>query len=303
MPIDPQLLPIIELLGGTLPVVGKDAAEVRAMLSGGAPRRDDGLRSVEDITVAGGLPARIYRAEGTPSPEPVLVFFHGGGWVIGGIDSHDATCASIAADSGVTVISIDYRLAPEHKFPAAVDDAFGATVWVAEHAAELGVDPQRLAVGGDSAGGNLAAVVALLARDDGGPAIAYQLLVYPATDHTQTHPSIKENGALGYVLGVDTLEWFREQYLGGAGGFDEWRASPLHAHRFDDLPPAFVITAELDPLRDEGEAYAERLRAAGVPTRLERAPGMCHGFYAFPIDESRRIHEEITTELRKALLP
>ena len=303
MPLDPQLQPILGMFGGELAVIGKTPEEVRAMMSSfDMPRSDDGLRSVEDVTVAG-LPARVYRAEGTGSPEPVFVYYHGGGFVIGSIANYDATCASIAADSGVTVISVEYRLAPEHPFPEPVEDAYAALAYVADQAAELGVDASRLAVGGDSAGGNLAAVVTHLARERGGPALAYQLLIYPGIDLTMSYPSIDENGALRYMLSRESMEWFCGHYLPNGDDADDWRASPLNAPSFDGLPPAFVITAEFDPLRDEGEAYAERLRASGTPVRLHRVAGACHGFYAFPIDSAKAIHAEITAELRTALRP
>ena len=299
MVIDPQLVPILDLFGGELPVVGRAPAEVRAMMSGGAPRSDEGLRVVEDITVAG-LPARAYRPEGSASAAPGLVYFHGGGWVIGGIASTDAMCAALAADSGVTVISVDYRLAPEHPFPAAAEDAYAATAWVAEHATELGLDPARIAVGGDSAGGNIAAVAALMARNAGRPALAFQLLIYPNTDLTMSSRSIKENGDLRHMLSQDSLAWFVQHYLGESDPTD-WRASPLLADSHAGLPPALVVTADLDPLVDEGEAYAAKLQQAGVPTRVERGRNMCHGFYGFPVDETKRVHGVITVALRAAL--
>ena len=216
-------------------------------------------------------------------------------------DSFPSMCARYA-QLGAVVVSVDYRLAPEHPFPAAAEDAFAATAWVAEHASELGLDPTRLAVGGDSAGGNIAAVTTLMARDRGAPAIAYQLLIYPNTDATMSHPSIDEKGALHYMLSRESLGWFVQQYVGD-GDRTDWRVSPLFAASHADLPPAMVVTAELDPLVDEGEAYAEKLRAAGVPVRLERVAGMCHGFYGFPIDATVAIRAEVATELRKALLP
>jgi acetyl esterase len=208
---------------------------------------------------------------------PVLVFFHGGGWVVGNVESHDTMCRHLANRAGCAVVSVDYRLAPEHKFPAAVDDCFTATAWVAGNAAALGIDPGRLAVGGDSAGGNLAAVVSLMARDKGAPRISYQLLIYPAMDAAMRHDSINRF-AEGYVLTRATMRWFYEQYLRAAHDAADWRASPLLATDLGDLPPAFVLTAGYDPLSDEGDAYAERLAAAGVPVTHRRFPGQVHGF-------------------------
>ena len=304
MPLDPQLQPIIDLLGGALDAHTMTPEELRAMTSAIMPRDESGLAEVVDIKVegeVGPLPARLYRPEGA-SGGPVIVFFHGGGWVMGSIDSHDNTAGRLAAESGCTVVSIDYRLAPETKFPGPLEDCYAATSWVAAHAAELDVDPTRLAIAGDSAGGNLAAALALLARERGGPAIAFQLLVYPVTDLTMEYPSFAENGELNYILSSKDMAWFIDHYTGGAEGVD-WRAAPIQAADLSGLPPAVVVTAELDPLRDEGEAYAEKLQAAGVPTELIRGEGMCHGFYGFPADESMRVRALVATALREALRP
>lgn len=224
------------------------------------------------------IPARLYRPRQGGAPLPLLVYFHGGGWVIGDLETHDVVCREIANRAGIGVLSIDYRLAPEHKFPAAVEDAFAATRWAAKEAPSLGFDPARLAVGGDSAGGNLAAVVSLLAREQGGPPIAFQLLIYPATDLGMAHPS-HQRWAEGYLLTRPTMEWFRAHYLTDpAREIADWRVSPLRAPDLRGLPPAFVLTAEYDPLVDEGEDYAARLAAAGVPVATHRVPGMIHGF-------------------------
>ncbi len=242
------------------------------------------MASVSDRTIAGpagDIPVRVYVPTTDPGPRPVLVYFHGGGWVIGDLETHDGTVRALAAASGVTVMSVDYRLAPEHPFPAAVDDCLAAVRWVAEpdNATDLDVDPARLAVGGDSAGGNLAAVVAQQLRDEG-PAVRFQLLVYPVTDARLSHSSIDEN-AEGYLLTKADMVWFRGHYLGDDGWTDPL-VSPLLAP--DDalagLPPALVITAEYDPLRDEGEAYAERLRTAGVTVTATRYDGVIHGFFS-----------------------
>ena len=238
------------------------------------------MAHVEDRTIPGpdgDLPIRVYHPEGTP-PFPGLVFFHGSGFVLANLDTHDAICRDLTNDSGCALVSIDYRLAPEHPYPAAPRDCFAATQWVARHGAEIGLDGARLAVGGDSAGGNLAAVVALMAREAGGPPLAAQLLIYPVTDYNFDTPSYEEN-AEGYGLGAATMRWFWGHYLRDEAQGAEPQASPLRAESLAGLPPAHVVTAEYDPLRDEGEAYAARLTAAGVPTTLTRYDGLIHGFF------------------------
>jgi len=249
---------------------------------------------------AGDIPVRIYRPE-RDHPLPVVVYFHGGGWVIGDIASHDTICQRLAAGVAALVVSVDYRLAPEHPFPAAVDDCDAATRWVSARAAEFGGDPARLAVAGDSAGGNLAAVVAIHARDAGGPPIAYQLLIYPGTDMTCSLPSHTQNGK-GYLLDSDTIGWFSDNYLAEADPRHP-DASPLLADDLSGLPPALVVTAEFDPLRDEGEAYAERLRQAGVTVTTSRYDGMIHGFYGLDsvFDAAQRATRETVAALREGL--
>ena len=241
------------------------------------------LESAKPLSIAaphGAIPARIYTPKTlrkTDGLAPCLVFYHGGGWVIGDLDSHDVVCRKLAHEGELIVISIDYRLAPEHKFPAAVDDAIAATKWIAANAKQLGIDGARLTVGGDSAGGNLAAVVALAARDGDGPKLAGQVLIYPATDFSWTHPSHSEPET-SILLTHSVIKWFGNHYLGGAD-INDWRASPARANSFAGLPPAYVLTAGADPLRDEGDEYAKRLKDAGVPVAYKHFPGQFHGFF------------------------
>jgi acetyl esterase len=224
------------------------------------------------------IPIRIYTPEGK-GPFPLVVFFHGGGFVVGNLDNDDGICRTLSAGAGCTLVSVDYRLAPEHKFPAAPDDCLAATRWAAQHAAEFNADPARCVLAGASAGGNLAAVTALRIRDEGGPVLGGQLLLYPVTDyHTPPTPSYLAN-ANGYLLTRDLMVWFWQHYLKDASEANNPYASPLRAPNLSSLPPALVITAEYDPLRDEGERYAQRLQQAGVPTVQLRYGGMIHGFF------------------------
>ena len=265
------------------------------------------IGSVRDLNAegpGGPIPLRVYRPVGGPSGTalPVLVYYHGGGWVIGDLDTHDVQCRQITAEAGITVVAVDYRLAPEHKFPAAADDAWAATRWVVAHAGELGVDAGRLAVAGDSAGGNLAAVVALMARDAGGPDIALQVLIYPVTDvgaESQSYSDFAE----GYMLTRDGMRWFTNHYLKSPGEAKDWRVSPLRAASLAKLPPALVITAGFDPLRDEGAAYARRLTEAGVQVDYVNYGGMIHGFMPMGrlIETGNRATSHVATSLRQAL--
>ena len=242
------------------------------------------LRSIEPLaieTTGGVIPARLYTPRSLRELNglaPCLVFFHGGGWVIGDLDTHDVVCRKLADEGQLIVISVDYRRAPEYKFPAAVDDAIAATAWIAGHARDLGIDASHLVVGGDSAGGNLAAVVAISARDGNGPDIAGQVLVYPATDFAMTHPSHREPET-SILLTHTVIRWFRDHYLARAADAEDWRASPARIQTLGDLPPAYVLTAGADPLRDEGEEYARRLERAGVPVTYRTFPGQFHGFF------------------------
>jgi acetyl esterase len=239
------------------------------------------MAAVEQTVIhspAAKIPIRIYRPLTLAgSSAPVLVFFHGGGWVIGDLDSHDVVCRSLATEGRLIVVAVDYRLAPEHKFPAAVEDALAATAWVAENAAALGADPSHLYVGGDSAGGNLATVVAIHARDHGGPKIAGQALIYPVTDLSMAHPSHRDPET-SVLLTHSMMRWFRDHYLADAADIDDWRASPHRVKNLAGLPPALVITAGADPLHDEGEEFSQRLRTAGVAVTDLSYGGQFHGF-------------------------
>jgi acetyl esterase len=249
-----------------------DLASIRA--GGGDP---EPVWSVTDAS-AGTVPIRVYKPSDAV-PLPVLVYFFGGGWTLGSIDTSDGICRSLANAAGCAVVTVGYRLAPEHRFPAAVEDCYAGTRWIAEHATDLGVDPARIAVGGDSAGGNLAAAVTLLARERGGPALAGQLLVYPNTDHEAGTQSLRDNGD-PWLFNHHSVAWYWNHYLARPEDGRNPLASPLRAADLSGLPPALVITAEYDPLRDEGEAYGWRLADAGVPTTVTRYPGMVHGFFA-----------------------
>jgi acetyl esterase len=252
----------------------------------------------------GTIPVRLYRPLGSTADAalPVLVYFHGGGWVIGDLDTHDVLCRSLANGAGCAVASVDYRMGPEHRFPAAVDDVLAATQWVHREAASLGLDAGRLAVGGDSAGGNLAAVAAIAARDAGDLPIAFQLLIYPATDQRRGHPSHEANGR-GYLLTRDTMAYFHDHYIDDVRHDLDWRASPLLHADLSGLPPALVLTAGYDPLRDEGMAYAEALTAAGSRAAYVCFERQIHGFITMGkvLDEADTAIALCCAELRRAL--
>ncbi len=227
---------------------------------------------------AGEIKLRVYTPVASGATAlPGLVYFHGGGWVIGDLDTHDALCRTLANETGARVVAVDYRLAPEHKFPAAADDGFAAVKWVETNAATLGIDPNRIAVAGDSAGGNLAAVVCLMAKQKGGPRIVHQLLIYPVTQWKADTGSMN-SFAEGYFLEKKTMHWFFDQYAPGADPND-WRVSPLAAADVSGLPRAYIVTAGFDPLKDEGKAYADKLNRAGVAAVYVDYPGMVHGFF------------------------
>ncbi|KUP96435.1 alpha/beta hydrolase [Thermobifida cellulosilytica] len=315
MSLSPETRRLIDELLASFPRpgrVGVDAVLLRSCLR---ERRVVGadVALVRDLTVpspAGGVPVRLYHPAPDGPAAGCAVFLHGGGYVVGDLDTHDHVARLIAAESGAAVVSVDYRLAPEHRFPAAVEDAFTATRWVADHAADLGVDPARLAVVGDSAGGGLAAAVALLSREDG-PELALQVLIYPVTDLTgypvaedTPYPSRITNGE-GYFLTSAGMHWFARQYLADPADAEDFRASPIRAADLSGAPPALVVTADFDPLRDEGEAYARALAAAGVPATTVRVNGGLHGLFGLGalLPESRRAELPVVGALRGTIGP
>ena len=307
MPLHPQAQAFLDKIAaaGVPPVEALTLEELRMAIAWrrSYAGRPEATAKVEDRTIlspTGELPLRIYTPKGQ-APFPVLVFFHGGGWATGDLDTMDTPLRALSNRAGCVVVSADYRLAPEHKFPAAVEDAYTATRWVAENVSVVRGDPTRIAVGGDSSGGNLAAAVALMARDRGEPSLIYQLLVCPVTNHDFSTLSYQENGD-GYLLTKNSMVWFWKQYLKDENDGRNPYASPLQAENLSGLPPALVITAEYDPLRDEGEAYALRLQHAGVCAVTKRYDGMIHGFFemAALLDTAQLAIEDAAQALRSA---
>ena len=311
MALDPQAAALLESmarLNAGRPALHEGTPEDarRAYAAAMPPTPDDPLASVEDRTIpgpGGPLGLRVFRPEGDGAL-PVVVYFHGGGWVMGSLDSHDAVCRSLAARSGCVVVGVDYRLAPEHPFPAGLDDCLAAVEWVVANGGELGVDPDRLAVGGDSSGGHLAAATCLMLRDRGGPRVSFQLLVYPVLAFGFDSASYAEN-AEGYYLTAASMRWFSGHYLARSEDTADPRAAPLLAADLADLPPTHVVTAEYDPLRDEGEAYAAKLAEAGVAVSHHRYEGMIHGFVrmAAALDRGQAAIDECAAAIRQALHP
>jgi acetyl esterase len=286
MPVDPAIQPLLDALNDPeMPVATEmEPPAVREMFKGMMTLDGEEIPVAEVVDravpgPAGDIPVRVYTPDGE-GPFPILVWYHGGGWVIGDLDTADSAARRLCTLAETLVVSVDYRLAPEHPFPAGTDDGWAALTWVAEHGADLGGDPTRLAIGGDSAGGTLAAEAALRAASEGGPAIALQLLVYPGCDLTMSYPSIQENGD-GYFLTKDTMAWFIGHYVSSGVDATDPGVSPLNAsdEALARVAPAHVVTAEFDPLRDEGEAYAARLERLGVPVTSQRYDGMIHGFF------------------------
>jgi acetyl esterase len=306
--LHPQVLAIRERLERdkvphltTLTIEQARAADLAAVVSGGGSAEPVG--DVTETTIPGqdpGLRVRVYRPAGT-GPWPLLVYFFGGGWSLGTLDTCDGICRMLTNAARCLTVSVGYRLAPEHKFPAAVEDCYAGTAWAASHAAELGADPARLAVGGDSSGGNLAAAVALMARERGGPALAHQLLVYPNTDYQAGTPSMRDV-CDEYFFNPASVRWYWGLYLAAPQDGANPLASPLRAADVTGLPAATVITAEHDPLRDEGELYAKKLAQAGVPAEVVRYDGMIHGFFTMvgDLDTARTAVLDAAERLRTA---
>jgi acetyl esterase len=307
---------VIKLFGlfaiaGVQPVSGQTVEQVRCFYRekttkyGGPPAPMAMLRDLKAAGPAGEIPLRLYRPEGVPDPAPALIYVHGGGGTIGGLDSHDTVCRAIAAQTPCLVAAVDYRLAPEHPFPAGFNDVLAALHWIAGNAGVLGIDSARLAIGGDSAGGSMSAAACLGARN-GGLHLRAQVLIYPSTDSTREArlwPSRIQNAEVP-PLTTATLKWFTSKYLSG-GHIDlrDWRLSPLHAESLTGLPPALVLTAQFDPLRDEGKAYADRLRSSGVPAIYHDYPGQIHGFieYGGVLSQANEAIREIAGFLRAYL--
>jgi acetyl esterase len=305
MPLDPQAQRVLELLAslGLPPTHTVSPAQARINSKARPRAAGPDVARVEERLIPGPgaeIPVRVYTPEG-PGPFPILVWFHGGGWVVGDLDTADPTARHLTVGGGCLTVSVDYRLAPETKFPGAAEDCYAAAVWAAQHAAQLHGDTSRIAVGGDSAGGNLAAAVSLMARDRNGPPLAFQLLVYPVTDRNFDTPSYAQN-AEGYLLTRDSMQWYWGHYLNEASEATHPYAAPLQAEALGGLPAALVITAEFDPLRDEGEAYAQRLQQAGIPTTYSRYDGMIHGFFGMPepLDKGKQALAEAAAALRQA---
>jgi acetyl esterase len=311
MQLDPQMKTLLDQLAAAegKPFHTGSPQEARAAINAliglvaGPPEK---VAKVEDRKIpgpGGQISVRIYTPAGA-APMGALVYFHGGGWVIGDIESHDVLCRSLANGAGCVTVSVDYRLAPEYKFPAAPEDCYAATKWVADNAAAIGADANRIAVGGDSAGGNLAAVVAQMARDRGGPQIKFQLLIYPATDWAHESASQREFTEDGYILSRADMVWFYGHYMNSDSDRTNPYLSPACAKSLAGLPPAYVMTCEVDPLRDEGEAYAEALRKAGIAVKSKRYPGVCHGFVMMPgvVNAAKGAIADCCAELRHAIV-
>ncbi len=314
MPVHPVFQEMLNQAGAQPPpdATGLTIQEQRKaadnMVAGLAALSEEGpeVAEVRDRVVPGPygeFQVRVYTPEGT-GPFPAYVYFHGGGWWMGTFAMTEAECRHIVRDAGCVVVSIDYHLAPEHKFPIPVEDCYTATTWVVEYTVELDVDPERVAVGGGSSGGNLAAAVCLMARDRGGPSLVFQLLVNPVTDFDFTTLSYQQNGD-GYLLTRDTMSWFWDLYLSEPSDASNPYAAPMQARDLSGLPPALVITAEYDPLRDEGEEYGRRLQAAGVPATVSRYDGMIHGFDFFTkvVPAARECRAEVIAALCGAFTP
>jgi acetyl esterase len=312
--LHPEAVALLEAMeaSGAPPVeavpidVGREIVRQGSKFAGGDPAV---LARVEDIIIPGpgsDLRLRVYTDHSSDQTRKTtgqagLIYIHGGGWVICDLDTHDPVCRAIAKQSGATVISVDYRMAPEHKFPAALEDCYAATLWVCNHAAQLGLDSHRIAIGGDSAGANMATVVAARCRDAGGPALAFQVLVYPVTDVSSYETESHREFAEGHYLTRATMEFFMSHYFTKPDERKNPEASPLLMADLSGLPPALLITAECDPLRDEGEAYGRQLKEAGVAVEFERYAGMFHPFLGMlgPLGDARRAVSHVARAIRE----
>ncbi len=308
MSLDPQLKPILEMLQQMMPPLETlEPDAMRGQFVFPPPPNPEPVAQLRNFSVpgpAGPIPIRSYQPQEGSAPFPLMVFFHGGGFVTGDLDSHDNLCRRLCNESACVVAAVDYRLAPEAKFPAAPEDCYAALCRLQATAQELQADGARVVVAGDSAGGNLAAVMCLMARDRGTPPILHQLLIYPVTDHKCDTPSYQENGT-DYFLSREMMQWFWNHYLAKKADGASPYASPLVAAQLEGLPPATVLTAQYDPLRDEGIAYAKRLQEAGVPVTQLYAKGMIHGFLSMleELDQARAKAKEIGALLRTQLSP
>jgi len=308
MPLDPQAKALIDAIekSGTPPLDTYPPLQARILYDQASELVKGELtevHAIEKISIPGPeleIPTLLYRPN-AESELPILVYFHGGGYVIGSLASHDCVCRAICKEAQCIVISVDYRLAPEHKYPAAIDDAWAATQWVAANAKSVGGDENRIAIGGDSAGGNLAAVVCLRAKTASAPPLLFQLLIYPATEMNCIFPSHEEFGK-GYRLTNDLIDWFYTHYFSPQDDLGHWQASPLNADNHCDLPPAFVLSAGFDPLQDENTAYVGKLKKAGVVVKHSHYETMMHGFITMPgvLDKAKAAISECAKELAQA---
>jgi acetyl esterase len=306
MPLDPQFEKMLQRMN-SMPGFSMDSLTpqaLRSMMNQGAnfPRKVEKVKKVEDriLPLEGReIPIRVYTPEGE-APYPALVYYHGGGFVIGDLNISDSICRNLANAAGCVVISVDYRLAPEHKFPAAVEDAYDSVQWIASHAEEFDIDPNRIAVGGDSAGANLSTVACIIAKERNTPHIVYQLLIYPGTGYEgEEPPSMREN-AKGYLLSVDMLKWFHKHYLPDGQERNPY-AYPILYSDVSGLPPAMIVTAEYDPLRDQGKAYADKLQKNGVEVLYKNEEGLIHGFanYHMFVKKAQESLDEMAAQLRR----
>jgi acetyl esterase len=309
MPLDPHVKALLDEMeeAGARPFEELTVPQARIDALGfiDFQGKAEDVASVEHRFIPGptaDLPVRIYTPAEGQAPFPGLVYFHGSGWVVQNIEVCDTTARALANSTGCVIVTVNYQKAPEHPFPIPFDDAWAGTTWVFEHAAELGIDAVRIGVAGDSAGGNLAAAVALRARDEGAPKIAYQALIYPAVEHGWDTSSMHENGE-GYMLTRESVRWCWDHYVQDKSLVDDWRVSPLRASDHSGLPPAFIATAEFDPLRDDGRNYSAKLKEAGVSVTYVEYDGMIHGFFWMQgrVERAKRLHEDLALAVREAL--